>query len=172
MDGGMGRRDALRRAAVLVAGVFGLGLGSTSAVIAGPARSAESPTVFVLQGGDWHRDSASGNAGLPEEPGERATVYGTLFSDSDGARVGDFQAASFYGDSPFSPSDSANIELHTFRLGGDMIFGMGSGSESGGSFAVTGGSGRFAGARGSYVAEQSPYETGGDGTARFEFTLT
>ena len=125
----------------------------------------------MLDGIDWHRDSASGQAGLPEVPGERATVYGTLVAESGGAPIGEFQAASFFGDSPFSASEAASLEMHTFKLADGTIFGVGSASASGGVFAAVGGSGRFAGVRGSYTARQSPHETGGDGTARFEFTL-
>ena len=40
------------------------------------------------------------------------------------------------------------------------------------SFAITGGTGTFSGARGSYEAQLSPNGLGGDGTARFVFTLT
>ena len=66
---------------------------------------------------------------------------------------------------------SEYLRDYTFKLADDAIFGMGSASDSGGVFTVVGGSGRFATARGSYTAEQSAYESGGDGTARFEFTL-
>ena len=172
MEGGIGRRDAVRRVMVLLAGVFGFGLAQAPPTIAAPEKSHElHPTRFVLYGVDWHRDSASGNAGSPQIPGERATIYGTLLAEPGGAPVGEFQAASFFGDSPFSTSESTSLEMHTFKLAGDTIFGVGSASDSGGVFAVIGGSGRFNGARGSYSAEQSAHETGGDGTARFEFTL-
>lgn len=170
MEGGIGRRDAIRRAMMLLAGAFGFGLAKAPSVVAAPPGAG--PTSLVLYGDDWHRDSASGEAGLPADSGERATVFGTLVAEPGGETIGDFQAASFFGDSPFSASESASIELHTFRLGEDVIFGMGSASDAGGTFAVVGGSGRFSGVRGSYTAEQSAYETGGDGTARFDFTLT
>jgi hypothetical protein len=157
---------------VLLAGVFGLGLANAPSTIAAPARASTSrPTSFVLYGVDWHRDSESGRAGLPEVAGERATVYGTLVAEAGGRPVGEFQAVSFFGDSPFSASEAASLEQHAFNVAGDTIFGIGSALDSGGVFAVVGGSGRFAGARGSYTAVQSAHETGGDGTARFEFTL-
>ena len=172
MEGGIGRRDALRQAMVLLAGVFGLGLANAPSTIAAPASAGASrPASFVLYGVDWHRDSVSGRAGLPEVPGERATVYGMLVAEPGGTPVGEFQAASFLGDSPFSDSEAASLEQHAFKVAGDTILGVGSASDSGGVFAVVGGSGRFAGARGSYTAAQSAHETGGDGTARFEFTL-
>ena len=172
MEGGIGRRDAVRRAMVLLAGVLGLGLANAPSTIAAPAKAGASrPTSFVLKGADWHRDSESSRAGLPEVPGERATVYGTLVAESGGASIGEFQATSFFGDSPFSASEAASLEQHVFKIDGDVILGVGTTSDSGGVFAVVGGSGHFAGARGSYTAAQSPHESGGDGTARFEFTL-
>ena len=172
MEGDIGRREALRRAAVLLGGVFGLSLAKAPMALAGPADAEKAyPASLVLFGVDWRRDSASGQAGVPQVPGERATVYGTLVAQPGGSAVGEFQAASFFGESPLSASGSASIELHTFQLGEDTIFGMGNAFDAVGVFAVVGGSGRYAGARGSYVAEQSHFESGGDGTARFDFTL-
>ena len=52
------------------------------------------------------------------------------------------------------------------------IHGLGSvmrGAE--GHFVILGGTGRYAGAQGSYVARQSARELGGDGTAEFRLTL-
>ena len=173
MEGDIGRREALRRAmALLAGGVFGVGLAKAPAALGAPAKAETAyPASLVLYGVDWRRDSASGDAGVPQVSGERATTYGTLTAKPGGSPVGEFQAASFFGESPLSASGSGSIELHTFKLGEDTIFGMGSASDAAGVFAVVGGSGRFAGARGSYVAEQSHFEAGGDGTARFDFTL-
>jgi len=39
-------------------------------------------------------------------------------------------------------------------------------------FAIVGGTGRYAGARGSYVASQHLRELGGDGTAHFVLNLS
>ena len=39
-------------------------------------------------------------------------------------------------------------------------------------FAIVGGTGRYAGARGTYLARRDPLEFGGDGTASFEIDLT
>ena len=172
MEGDIGRREALRRATVLLAGVFGLSLAKAPSAFAAPAKAeVPHPTHLVFYGVDWHRDSPSSDAGVPAVAGERATVYGGLAATPGGPRVGEFQAASFFGESPLSGSVSTSLELHTFKLGDDAIFGFGNASDAGGVFAVVGGSGRFAGARGSYTAEQSHFETGGDGTARFDFTL-
>jgi len=157
---------------VLLGGAFGLSLVKAPMAFAAPAQAEKPyPASLVLFGADWRRDSASAETGAPQVPGERATVYGTLTAQPGGSPVGEFQAASFFGESPLSASGAASIELHTFKLGEDTIFGMGNASDTGGVFAVVGGAGRFAGARGSYVAEQSHFESGGDGTARFNFVL-
>ena len=51
------------------------------------------------------------------------------------------------------------------------IFGVGAGALGPATFAVIGGTGRYSGATGSYVARQSRRELGGDGTAEFTLTL-
>jgi hypothetical protein len=49
---------------------------------------------------------------------------------------------------------------------------MGAAGQDGhGQFAITGGTGRFAGATGSYTAVQNPVEVGGNGTAKFQMTI-
>ena len=171
MEGGIGRREALRRAMILLAGVFGVGLAKAPMAI-GESGSAKTPypARLLLFGEDWRLDSASAQAGAPLTSGERGTVYGTLTEGPGGQPVGEFQGASFFGESPLSAL-GASVELHTFKLGDDVIFGVGNSGDVSGVFAVIGGSGRFIGVRGSYVAEQSPFESGGDGTARFDFSL-
>ena len=46
---------------------------------------------------------------------------------------------------------------------------MGASQAGEGTYAVIGGTGRFAGARGTYVARQGHREVGGDGEADFAF---
>jgi hypothetical protein len=68
----------------------------------------------------------------------------------------------------------ATLEQHTFILDGGTIVGSGAGTQSlevGDTFAVVGGTGHYAGARGTYVARQRPLQFGGDGTAEFTITL-
>ena len=62
--------------------------------------------------------------------------------------------------------------LHTFELTGGTILGMGSGPLREATYAVIGGTGRFQGAAGSYVARQHPRDLGGDGTAEFVLDFT
>ena len=51
------------------------------------------------------------------------------------------------------------------------LFGTGTAGQSDGAFAITGGTGRYAGVQGTYVARQQHADLGGDGTAEFVFTL-
>jgi hypothetical protein len=64
------------------------------------------------------------------------------------------------------------LEYHSFNLQKGTILGLGTGTGGGESmFAIVGGTGSYAGARGTYVAHQLPRELGGDGTAEFRLTL-
>ena len=98
-------------------------------------------------------------------------MYGRLQGEPGGPAIGEFRAATFLDDAAALGSHPASLEFHTFTLGDDAIFGMGIAADEGSRFAIVGGSGRYLGARGSYVAEQSPFQVGGDGTARFVLTL-
>jgi hypothetical protein len=79
-----------------------------------------------------------------------------------------------YLDTPygFGSHPATVMQIHNFQLEDGTLVGVGAaavGAE--GVFTIVGGSGRYLGATGSYVATQDPYETGGDGTARFKFNL-
>jgi hypothetical protein len=64
-----------------------------------------------------------------------------------------------------------SLELHTFRLEGGTLLGIGSMIAGESIFAIAGGTGRYAGSSGTYVAEQRIRELGGDGTAEFIIDL-
>ena len=96
-------------------------------------------------------------------PGEHATPLGRLVDDRD-RQLGSFTSAAL-------ASSAGALELHTFELPEGFIFGVGAGSLGEATFAVIGGTGLYARARGSYVARQSLRESGGDGTAEFVLTL-
>jgi hypothetical protein len=73
-------------------------------------------------------------------------------------------------DSPFAAASS--LEIHTFDLDGGTIHGLGSAVRgTDGQFVVLGGTGRYVGATGTYLARQLPRELGGNGTAEFHLTL-
>jgi hypothetical protein len=70
------------------------------------------------------------------------------------------------------PLAAAFVEQHTLNLGEGTLTGMGTSQGEESTFAIVGGTGRYAGARGSYVARQLPLEFGGDGTAELVMTIT
>jgi len=155
------RRGLLGRALVLAAGAVGLQ--------AGAADAAAVPATLRLYGSGLHLHSRSRRPGQVPEKGERFTGYAQL-SDSPGGRVvGHFTSAFLAVDSPFGGGGSQ--ELHTFTFDDGTLLGLGLAADGPGEFAIVGGTGRFRGARGWYVALQQPRELGGDGTAEFHLTL-
>ena len=77
------------------------------------------------------------------------------------APVGEFYANCFCSESSFgiaNPFAGSHIELHTIRLNDGTLFGVGANtvkSEREKTHAILGGTGRFAGARGTYVISES-----------------
>jgi hypothetical protein len=170
---GHSRRALLGRGSFL-AGVLGLGAGAgaTTLVASGSSVTGAADRVQLF-GRNWLLQTADRKPGERLVPGERGTVQGELL-DAGGAVVGQFYGSrmAMQSDRGGSPVADASMELHTFRLADGTILGMGStlGGES--IFTVTGGTGRYAGKRGTYVSHQRLRELGGDGTAEFTIDLT
>src|SRR4051794_14246741 len=161
------RRSLLGRGLGLAAGAIGLGALRRPEA----AGAATSKLDFRLHGRNFHFHAPDHRAGTVPAKGQRHTAYGELLDGLDGNVVGHFTAAHFSHDSPFAGAASS-LEIHTFNLTDGTIHGLGSavrGAE--GHFAVLGGTGRYAGARGSYVARIHVREHGGNGTAAFHLSL-
>lgn len=159
------RRSLLGRGLLLAAGAVGLGTAAGHATAA-PERHLR------LYGRNFHLHAPSRRAGEIPASGDRHSAYGELLDRRDGAVVGHFTAAYLTHDSPFAEAMSS-LEIHTFALGDGTIHGLGSALRGeAGHFVILGGTGRYAGATGSYVARQQPRELGGDGAAEFHLTLT
>jgi hypothetical protein len=157
------RGGLLGRAFALAAGTLGLS--------AAAATAAETPTTLRLYGRQAHLHSPSRRPGQVPAKGERFTAYAELLDGPAGRRVGHFTAAYFAVDSPFAQR-GGSLELHTFTLDGGSIHGLGTaaaGAEA--EFAVIGGTGRYSGVHGSYIARAEPRELGGTGAAEYTFTL-
>lgn len=171
------RRRFLKRGVGLLGGAVGLGLISRGVGPISGASAGSGNLSLSLNGRDWRLTYPDRQRGVLPQPGERSASFGQLFSNSDGAKVGEFYASSFAFSSPFGPGESAAaaMEMHHFNLADGTIVGMGT---LGGFHdvksvhAIIGGTGRYEGASGSYVARQSPLELGGDGTAEFQFNIT
>jgi hypothetical protein len=153
--------------AVLAAGALGLGYAARDATDGGV--STTSPTVRAsrsrtIYGRDWRLHSPNRVPGEAPPAGDRQTPQGRLV-DARGRTIGAFSSAALAG-------AGGALELHTFALDGEgQIFGVGAAGDGNATFAVIGGTGRYSGARGSYVAAQSLRELGGDGTAEFTLIL-
>jgi len=170
------RRGLVGRGALVLAGALGLGAVARSDGGRELARqaSAAAGSTLRLTGRQWHLVSQDRPAGEPPAQGDRLTMFGELLDESGERKVGEFYAACFCTGSPFgaSPVAAANVEMHTLNMVDGSIVAMGSATAGDNVYAIVGGTGRYAGASGSYVARQRPIELGGDGTAEFVVTLT
>ncbi len=169
------RRRFLKRGAALVGATAGIGLLTRSGVD-GDRPAAPGALTMSLHGANWRLMSPDRRRGVVPAQGERSASFGQLLSAPGGDQVGEFYASSFQFGTPFGPSDfaAAAMEVHQFNLADGTIVGMGTlaglrDAES--VHAIIGGTGRYNGASGSYVARQSPLDLGGDGTAEFTFTM-
>lgn len=166
-----GRRAILKRGAIGAASVAAVAVAAGAVT---PSRAAErtapigSQTIRLI-GRGWHADTAK--ATLPGK-GDRFGVYGELYEPS-GDKAGEFFSSSVGVDSPFQITGEGvgTFEIHTLSLAGGTIVGVGIGGGTERSYAIVGGTGKYAGARGSYLARQDTYGLGGDGKAELLLTL-
>jgi hypothetical protein len=167
----------LQSAAALAAGALGFGAVArraapqvATATLAAPKTVRSARGALHLLGRNWHVTSADHQAGQISGSETRHGISGELI-DLHGTTVGDIvgSSTSVHGDG------SPLLETHVLRLQGGTILGTGAvspGIEEQSTFAVVGGTGRYAGAKGSYVVMQQPVELGGDGTAEITVTFT
>ena len=169
------RRGVLGRGLMLVAGALGLGAARADASVkVAPTESTNAVEELRLFGRNFHLHAPDHRAGRVPAKDERHSTYGELLARPNSQTViGHFTAAHLTQDSPFAAGTST-LEIHTFALKDGTIHGLGSvarTSEAEGHFVILGGTGRYAGAHGSYVARQSARDLGGNGTAEFHLTL-
>lgn len=170
------RRSLLKRLAVLTAGVVGLGATGVSAATLSGTPAAPATSSFRLLGTGWQVHSNTQPRGVKPNRGDRVSSYGEL-RGTDGERVGDFFGNIVSLRSPFAggPLGNASLEIHSFVLKDGSLFGLGNSipnGEESDTYAIVGGTGRYAGARGVYVARQGLRGLGGDGSAEFTFHLS
>jgi len=177
------RREALKRGLAVMGAAVGVGaagktiVGTThSTAVGSTSTNGPKSEQLTIHGRQWHVSSTELRPGELPDRGHRLLGRGDLLDGPDGTKVGDFFATSFGIDSPgrAGPDGAATLELHTFNLPGGSIVGTGTARaalDAEDVFAIVGGTGRYVGARGSYVARQQPQEFGGDGTAQFTMTL-
>jgi hypothetical protein len=133
------RRHALRRGLLAAGGLVGIG----AARVAGASgRTGNLRLVAPHLDGPGRSHAA---------PGAQTASVADLFDRAGGRRVGEVHVAAVpvFGPGRSAP-DRGAMEWHTFHLDGGTIVGSGTAGTEGGAFAVVGGTGRFANARGTY----------------------
>jgi hypothetical protein len=172
------RRDALKGGVTLL-GALGMGMASKSGLAGTPDRAAEGKqsVPLVLHGKRWRITSQDLRRGELPPAGVRMLARGEIMDKaSHGRKIGDFFATYYRLNTPgkVTHHEPGSLELHTFVFSDGTIVGSGvatAATDSEGQFAIIGGTGRYQGARGSYVARQSYSDLGGDGTATLTLSL-
>jgi hypothetical protein len=172
------RRDALMRGFALLGAAVGIGVASKAPAAAQDDPPESKPVKqVILHARHLRIRSQDLRRGELPQAGLRMLAQGEVVSTPlSGQKVGSFFATYHRISTPGKVADHepGSFEHHTFVLADGSIFGSGvatSGTESEGEFAIVGGTGRYLGARGSYMARQSHVDFGGNGTATFTLTL-
>jgi len=169
------RRNLLQRMALFLATTVGaLVPDSAVAALEVAAPTPKGLNNFGLYGYAWHLHAPGRLRGELPRRGDRINMSGRLLNAVDGVEIGQFLSACFCPDAPggSGPFADVTMEMHTFTLHDGTLMGMGMGETLPGQiarFALVGGTGRYAGARGHYTARQEPVELSGSGGAEFHF---
>ncbi len=168
------RRSVLQKGLLCVAGAFGLQLAPRD------AQAAESPPpppggqTLVYYSSSLRARTPGQQPGKLPTPNGRLNRHAALLDRPDGKKVGEFTATRFGTDAtaPANGPAGFHLELQTLHLPDGTLFGIGSGpgTEEQQVQAIVGGTGRFAGAKGSYVLRRSAQATR-DGSVEFVITL-
>ena len=175
------RRGILKGGLAVLGGLVGAGTAGRH-LLARPSTEAPAgvpagrSTTLELFGSHWNIASRNLVRGQLPRAGDRMTARGVLLDRRGGTEIGEFYATymGLFDPGHDGPGGVTSFEQHTFRLLDGSIVGTGVGSrdyDQEDVFAIVGGTGRYAGVRGSYVAVQRHRELGGDGTAEFRMTM-
>lgn len=168
------RRWALTRAGAALGG--GLGVAASSDLLAAaPAHadtSASTARRFTVALTGMGVVSGLPPTGAAHRPGDRWLVTGAA-QLAGGAVTFVAEVTTVEATTP-DAGLRATVEHHVLTFPAGTLVGSGTSGHHGrdGVFAVLGGTGEYAGARGSYTATQRLPHHGGDGTAVFDFTLS
>ena len=160
------RRLLLKRALLATAGAVGLGTAARDAH-AQLAMPTQGTRELRLHGRTWLLETPGRRPGEAIQPGDHSALSGELLDRPNGRVVGQFHGSRL----ATGPRAHAAVEVHTFVLPQGTIVGMGTSLFGDAVFAIVGGTGAYATARGSYVAKQRLREQGGNGTAEFTLML-
>ena len=181
-EDGTSRRTLMKQGLVLIAGAAGVGVasavgqsGSRTIPVAlpvgaaplafTPARASSpsgSATTLPLYVRDVRFTSPVFKPGELPDGSTPRSPHGTLV-DADGVWVGTFTGGVL-------PGSAGQIALQRFVFADGSLIGMGSGSLADEEYAVVGGTGKFAGAIGSYTTKLEQGSVGRD--AAFTFSLS
>ena len=153
-----------------MAGLVGLATGRHGSV------RADAPAVKAAPGGVLRLHGRGSLAAAPAKTSGAARVVRRLelLDAPDGRSVGEFVATALGAEASFGAigPGACGLEMQSFRIGDDALFGIGAGGAHGRerAYAVLGGTGRFAGARGTCLERE--VSGGGPGRGHVEFLLT
>ncbi|MEA2486599.1 MAG: hypothetical protein QOF16_253, partial [Actinomycetota bacterium] len=155
-----------------------VGIGATGRAAAGSTRAAPSPETIILKGRGFRLHSDTFERGQLPAAGDRLIISGDLLGGISGRKkVGDFHGTYTALKSPGSVGQKSVVSMqhHTFVLAEGTLLGSGTATydpDMEDDFALIGGTGRYAGATGTYTAIQRYVDLGGTGTAEFTMTIT
>ena len=158
------RRSLLKGGLLGIAGVVGWKAAEATSGGYSPDAAGAGSAGSLKLGGSGFRFT-----GEPTEAGA-LNMHGDLLSPA-GAELGSFHSAPPVA----AAGPAAAAQFQTFELRDGAIFGIGAAPAQGEStttFAIVGGTGKYSGAGGSYVADLRPVDAGGDGSAKFDFKFT
>ena len=156
---GTSRRSLLTKGAALVAGAVGASVLASSAALGALVHQRRGSTLTL-----YVRDIRFRTPARRRRLASRHTVATRRLVDASGQSVGSFSAGVLAG-------SGGGIAVQRFNLADGTIIGMGSGG-LGGDYAVVGGTGRYAGATGTYSTQVSAGERGRDAAFRISLTGT
>ncbi len=167
MSEGTSRRALLGRVGAAagvaaVTGVVGVSAKGRDVLPSVRVEPTEPVLPVMIRGAHWRLIRPGVAPGTMPPIGTPSLPLGHLV-DSDGVHVGMFESS-------VMPGSGSGTHLHHLTFDDGTLSAVGPSTTADASFAVIGGTGRFAGVSGSYHLSQSPAPSGG--TAEFTFALT
>jgi hypothetical protein len=163
------RRTLLQRGLALIGGA--LGVGAVGGEVHARSETRAPAQTLHLVG---RRRTAARRAGAAQDAHQHAVSSGDLLDATGKETIGSYHTNGFCLETRLGsplPSES-NIAFQTFVLAEGSLFGLGGGPSPDGdrTCAVLGGTGRYAGAQGTYV-ERVPSQPAARNAVEFVFTL-
>jgi hypothetical protein len=151
------RRSFVTRAGLALAAALGVGAGASVTL---KLDGEDGDDRITLRAQNLSAQIPGKRFGEQPLPGEALHVYGDL-TDPHDRLLGELRGSSM----PMAGPGLAHVETHVLSLAEGTILGMATILDTESVFAVVGGTGKYAGASGTYTMKQRPRGLGGDGTA-------